>query len=105
MVNDAYIVEFTDGVGKITEYNKEKNVEESFLESIIEEVGNLIDVERFLKNLGIKYKNKQKVDVKNDNKMTEIQANKTRILGSNATVKKWRSVEENVTEILKKEKM
>lgn len=102
LLNDAYIVEFTDGAGKITEYNKEKNVEESFLESIIEEVGNLIDVERFLKNLGIKYKNKQKVDVKNDNKMVEIQVNKTRIVGSNATVKKWRSVEENVTEILKK---
>ena len=60
LVNDAYIVEFTDGVGKITEYNKEKNVEESFLESIIEEVGNLIDVERFLKNLGINIKTSRK---------------------------------------------
>lgn len=119
LLNNANIITFDSGVKRITECDKDEMMEEGFEGAVLDKIGSFLNVEWFYKTIGIPYRQRQSQDKhilenikgaipKSVDEVTlvydQIADTKEFIpksLGSMSIVKKWRTVEENVVEILR----
>lgn len=93
---NAKIINFDSGIQSINSVDKNDKVTDSFKGAILEKYGSLTEIEWFFKKINLKI-----TDEKIDLKKNEIVKKGNMSLKANPTIKKWRSVEENVTSILK----
>lgn len=119
LLNNAYIITFDSGVKRIGECNKNEMMEEGFEGAVLDKIGSFLNVEWFYKTIGIPYRQKQSQgkhimeDTKGDipksvdevtlmyNQIEDTKEIIPKSLGSTSIVKKWRTVEENVAEVLR----
>lgn len=96
--NNANVITFNTDVKKVINCDKNDIIEDSFNAAVIEKVGSVVYVEQFYKVLGLKNIRQQGY---NKEISTSIISRNVGSIGTKSVVKKWRTVEQNLGEILR----
>ena len=96
--NNANVITFDTDVKKIINCDEKDIIEDSFNEAVIEKVGSVVYVEQFYKVLGLKNIRQQEYDKEIS---SPIISRNVGSIGTKSVVKKWRTVEQNLGEILR----
>lgn len=96
--NNANVITFNTDVKKVINCDKNDIIEDSFNAAVIEKVGSVVYVEQFYKVLGLKNIRQQGY---NKEISPSIISRNVGIIGTKSVVKKWRTVEQNLGEILR----
>lgn len=96
--NNANVITFNTDVKKVINCDKNDIIEDSFNAAVIEKVGSVVYVEQFYKVLGLK--NIRQQGYNKEISPSVISCNVGSI-GTKSVVKKWRTVEQNLGEILR----
>ena len=96
--NNANVITFNTDVKKVINCDKNDIIEDSFNAAVIEKVGSVVYVEQFYKVLGLKNIRQQGY---NKEISPSIISRNVGSIGTKSVVKKWRTVEQNLGEILR----
>lgn len=96
--NNANVITFNTDVKKVINCDKNDIIEDSFDAAVIEKVGSVVYVEQFYKVLGLKNIRQQGY---NKEISPSIISSNVGSIGTKSVVKKWRTVEQNLGEILR----
>ena len=96
--NNANVITFDTDVKKIINCDEKDTIEDSFNAAVIEKVGSVVYVEQFYKVLGLKNIRQQEYDKEIS---SPIISRNVGSIGTKSVVKKWRTVEQNLGEILR----
>lgn len=96
--NNANVITFNTDVKKVINCDENDIIEESFNAAVIEKVGSVVYVEQFYKVLGLKNIRQQGYDKEIS---PSIISRNVGSIGTKSVVKKWRTVEQNLGEILR----
>lgn len=96
--NNANVITFNTDVKKVINCDKNDIIEDSFNAAVIEKVGSVVYVEQFYKVLGLKNIRQQGY---NKEISPSIISSNVCSIGTKSVVKKWRTVEQNLGEILR----
>ena len=96
--NNAYVITFDTDVKKVINCDENDIIEDSFNAAVIEKVGSVAYIEQFYKVLGLKNICQQGY---NKEISPSIISRNVGSIGTKSVVKKWRTVEQNLGEILR----
>lgn len=96
--NNAYVITFDADVKKVINCDENDIIEDSFNAAVIEKVGSVAYIEQFYKVLGLKNICQQGY---NKEISPSIISRNVGSIGTKSVVKKWRTVEQNLGEILR----
>ena len=96
--NNANVITFNTDVKKVINCDKNDIIEDSFNAAVIEKVGSVVYVEQFYKVLGLKNIRQQGY---NKEISPSVISRNVGSIGTKSVVKKWRTVEQNLGEILR----
>ena len=96
--NNAYVITFDTDVKKVINCDENDIIEDSFNAAVIEKVGSVAYIEQFYKVLGLKNICQQGY---NKEISPSIISRNVGGIGTKSVVKKWRTVEQNLGEILR----
>lgn len=96
--NNANVITFNTDVKKVINCDKNDIIEDSFNAAVIEKVSSVVYVEQFYKVLGLKNIRQQGY---NKEISPSIISRNVGSIGTKSVVKKWRTVEQNLGEILR----
>lgn len=96
--NNAYVITFDTDVKKVINCDENDIIEDSFNAAVIEKVGSVAYIEQFYKVLGLKNICQQGY---NKEISPSIISRNVGSVGTKSVVKKWRTIEQNLGEILR----